>query len=61
MKKWEYLETGEDYYNFTQWSGDTGQDMEDFISHLGTEGWELVSVAVQPGGYRVYYFKRPLK
>jgi hypothetical protein len=36
----------------------TGESVEDALNRLGLEGWELVSVLRDDGGYSYFYFKR---
>jgi hypothetical protein len=39
-------------------------DAESFLSHIGGEGWELVSVALNVGGvtsHNIAFFKRPAR
>ena len=58
MPKWEYL-------TFARvagaWTDDRydGRNTDEKLSDCGKEGWELVSVCYDSGGYN-FYFKRPL-
>lgn len=45
----------------TQWEYLTSLNAEEeFLNHLGLEGWELVTVVVVYSG-RMFYFKRPVQ
>lgn len=57
MQKWEYCICQRPMYpNNPALSFDKTFEM---LKELGSQGWELV--AVDPAGYGVMYFKRPVK
>ena len=58
MQGWEYLAL---YRVGGAWSDDRydGRSATEKLTDLGQEGWELVSVCYDSGGYN-FYLKRPL-
>ena len=52
MQKWEYLARFES----------EGFSIDRFLNQLGPEGWELVTVVVDPQEPKrlIHYFKRPV-
>jgi hypothetical protein len=57
MQNWEYLVLNR---VGGVWSDDRydGRNPSEKLTHLGREGWELVSVCYDGGGYN-FYLKRP--
>ncbi len=67
MQKWEYLSvqvagSGTNMLYVSGWDEDNpGQHIWKPANDLGSEGWELVSVATETGVFRLYgFFKRPI-
>ena len=58
MTKWEYLAFAR---VAGTWRDDKydGRSVQEKLSDLGMEGWELISVCYDSSGYN-YYLKRPL-
>lgn len=71
MQRWEYLSVWAPFGQVTQVNGQQvgkstllggvqGEVLSDFLSRVGLDGWELVSVFRTADSYELY-FKRPLQ
>jgi hypothetical protein len=72
MQKWEYLYAWVEHQKVTMVDGEElvkvkvgsdlrvrNQDLHDFLSQAGEDGWELVSHKVPNVGTEIFVFKRP--
>ena len=67
MQKWEYLaihNTNKTIYQYARGSWTSVRkckedaDLLIYADELGTQGWELITI--QPGGFYMFIFKRPI-
>jgi len=64
MQKWEYktIEAKISRVIYDDRNSVENEPLDrDYINHLGTEGWELVTVFRQEQYVSLFYFKRPSK
>jgi hypothetical protein len=67
MQKWEYLYAWAAHQKVTRVNGvevgsdseEKSQDLHEFLSQAGEDGWELVSHKVPNVGTEIFVFKRP--